>query len=107
MSLGIEEAGDDAAVGNGMRAEGFLPAFALNQLQRGGDIRNRNIKRHMPAAFPHGADAPADAGAWVDQRISLHNGADLQVENVLVERFQQLLVLAENLEMDNRMGMGH
>src|ERR1035441_7231476 len=106
MSLGIEEAGDDAAVGDGMRTEGFFPAFALDERQWGVYIRNRNIKRHMLAAFPQGPDAPADAGAWFDQRIALLDGVDLPVENAFVELLQQLLVLAENLEMYNPMEIG-
>jgi hypothetical protein len=61
----------------------------------------------VSTAFSHGADAAADAGAGFNQRIPLHRGGDLLVEDAFVERLQQLLVLAWNLEVNNRIGLGH
>ena len=61
----------------------------------------------MLALLSHGADAAGDAGAGLDQRIPLHDGVDLPVEDALVELFQQLLVKAENLEVNDGIGMGH
>lgn len=38
IALGIEKAGDDAAIGNGVRTEGLLSALAFDKRQRGAHV---------------------------------------------------------------------
>ena len=78
VAFRVGEAGDDAAIGDGMRPEGFLPAFAFDQCQRGGHVFNPDIKRDMLASLAPAADAAADARARVDQRIASMAGVICQ-----------------------------
>jgi hypothetical protein len=104
VAFGIEEAGDDAAVGNGVRAEGCSAAVALDGNQGGLNVRNRDVEHGVRAIVPHGTDAPADAGAGIDERVVFLDRRDLSVEDALVEGLQQGLVFAENLEVNYRIG---
>jgi len=53
----------------------------------------------MPSRLDHGANAAGDTGACVDGRIVLHDLVNLPVEDASVKVVQQLLILADNLEM--------
>ena len=52
------EAGDDAAVGYGVRAEGGFAAFALDQRQRRSHVFHADVKRDVLPRRAHGAPPP-------------------------------------------------
>jgi len=66
------------------------------------NVCNLNIKDDMPSRLNHGANAAGDSGAGVDGCIVLHDLVNLPVEDATVEVVQQLLILADNLEMHHR-----
>jgi len=89
-----------------LRGDRSLDAFGV-EIQDAKRALSELAVTDMHAAFAHGAYTAGDSGAGFDERVALHDGGDLPVENVLVELLQQLLVFAENLEMYYGVGMGH
>jgi hypothetical protein len=66
MPFRVEEAGDDAAVGDRVGTEALPLALGLNGGKRGVIICNWHIKNDMAARLLRGANAFAVAGAGLD-----------------------------------------
>jgi len=112
MPLGIEALPEHERAHDRLRPEHPRPTEALGPGQRRLDVGHLDVERDVAAvALRAAGDPPADADAVaVEVAVALHQavahvvvGVDLPVEQLTVERPQLVAILADHLEMDDRL----